>query len=123
MAELTAVQEYDAILACLQQYVEGGRAGKSEVMKPAFHELATIAGYLGEELIAAPIAGLFDWVDNNPPAEGLQLRVGSVDVQGSIASVRLEMDNWGGHRFTDMMTLLKTDGEWKVMSKVFYLHG
>lgn len=32
------------------------------------------------------------------------------------------MDNWTGHRFTDIMTLLKVDGEWKIMNKVFHLH-
>jgi hypothetical protein len=36
--------------------------------------------------------------------------------------VRLELDNWTGHRFTDMFTLLKVDGEWKIISKVFHLH-
>jgi hypothetical protein len=30
--------------------------------------------------------------------------------------------NWTGHKFTDVFTLLKTDGEWKIISKVFYLH-
>ena len=35
---------------------------------------------------------------------------------------RVELDNWTGHKFTDMFTLLKTDGQWKIISKVFYLH-
>ena len=45
-----------------------------------------------------------------------------IEVIGSIATVRLELDNWTGHRLTDMLALLKTDGEWKIISKVFYLH-
>lgn len=39
-----------------------------------------------------------------------------------VATARLETDNWTGRKFTDMFTLLKTDGEWKIVSKVFYLH-
>lgn len=119
----TAVQEYDAIIASLHHYIEGGRQGSSAEMKKAFHADATIFGYLGPEFIGAPIQGLYDWVDQNPPAQGLQVRVVSVNVEGTIASVRLDIDNWGGHRFTDMFTMLKVDGEWKVINKVFHLHG
>ncbi len=40
-----------------------------------------------------------------------------------MATVRLELDNWTSYRFTDMFTLLKVDGEWKIMNKVFHLHA
>jgi hypothetical protein len=36
--------------------------------------------------------------------------------------VRVETDNWTGHRFTDFFNLLKRDGQWKIMNKVFHLH-
>ncbi len=38
-------------------------------------------------------------------------------------TVRLELDNWTGHRFTDLFTLLKVDGQWQIMNKVFHLHA
>ena len=38
-------------------------------MKPAFHEGATIFGYVGDELFAGPIQGLFDWNEQNGPAK------------------------------------------------------
>jgi uncharacterized protein YbjT (DUF2867 family) len=28
-----------------------------------------------------------------------------------------------GHRFTDLFNLLKVDGTWKIMNKVFHMHG
>ena len=46
-----------------------------------------------------------------------------MDVVDSVATVRLELDNWNGSRYTDMFTLLKVDGEWKIMNKVFHLHS
>lgn len=118
----TAVNEYDAIARTIQHYVDGGRSGRGVEMKAAFHPDATIFGYVGEELFAGPIQQLFDWNDQNGPAPELEARIGSLDVTGTIATVRLELDNWTGHRFTDMFTLLKVDGEWKIISKVFYLH-
>ena len=42
-----------------------------------------------------------------------------IDVEGSAASVRIELDNWTGHRFTDFFTLVKIDGQWQIMSKIF----
>ena len=118
----TAVNEYDAIAKTVQHYVDGGKSGRGDTMKAAFHPEATIFGYVGADLFAGPIQQLFDWNDQNGPATELQARLGSVDIAGTIATVRLELDNWTGHRFTDTFTLLKIAGEWKIISKVFYLH-
>jgi Putative lumazine-binding len=123
MAAATAVNEYDAIAATVQHYLDGAKSGRGGDMKPAFHEGATIFGYVGPDLFAGPIQQLFDWNDQNGPATGLEARLASVDVAGSIATARIEIDNWTGHRFTDMFTLLKVDGQWKIISKVFHLHG
>jgi hypothetical protein len=116
------LSEYDAIADAVQQYVNGGKSGRGEEMKPAFHPGATIYGYIGDDLFGGPIQQLFDWNDQNGPATDLQSQIASIDIAGTIATVRLELDNWTGHKFTDMFTLLKTDGEWKIVSKVFYLH-
>ena len=91
-------------------------------MKPAFHDDATIFGYVGPDLFSGAIQGLYDWNDQNGPATGIQSRFTNVDVVGTVASVRLDTDNWTGHRFTDFFNLVKIDGQWKVVSKVFYLH-
>ena len=118
----TTVSEYDAIARTVQHYVDGGRSGRGADMKAAFHNDATIFGYAGTDLFAGPIQKLFDWNDKNGPAPELQARLASIDITGTIATVRLELDHWHGHKFTDMFTLLKVDGEWKIINKVFYLH-
>ena len=114
--------ESDVIADVVQHCIDGAKSGKGDDMKPAFHEDATIFGYVGAELFAGPIQRLFDWVDENDPATGLQARIASIDVVDSVATVRLELDNWTGYRYTDMFTLLKVDGEWKIINKVFHLH-
>jgi hypothetical protein len=107
----------------VQHYIDGAKSGKGNDMKPAFHKDATIFGYIGPDLFSGPIQGLFDWNDQNGPAKDIKARIAGIDIEGTIATVRLETDNWTGHRFTDMFTLLKVDGEWKIMNKVFHLHG
>lgn len=120
--KMTSTDDRDAIARAIQTYIDGGRSGKGDDMKPAFHEGATIFGYIGPDLFGGPIQSLFDWNDGNGPATELESEIANVDIQGTIATARVELDNWTGHKFTDMFTLLKTDGEWKIISKVFYLH-
>ncbi len=115
--------EHGAIAEAIQPYIDGGKSGKGDEMKPAFHEDATIFGFAGSDLFAGPIQLLFAWVDENGPATGLKARIARVDVVDTVATVRLELDNWIGSRYTDMFTLLKVDGEWKIMNKVFHLHA
>ncbi len=119
----TKVHEYDAIAKVVQHYIDGAKSGKGEDMKPAFHKDATIYGYVGPDLFAGPIQLLFDWNDENGAATDLEARIASIDVIETVATVRLELDNWTGHRFTDLFTLLKVDGQWLIMNKVFHLHG
>ncbi len=117
------VSEYDVIADVVQYYIDGAKSGKGEDMKPAFHEDATVFGYVGDDLFAGPIQKLFAWNDDNGAATELRVRIASIDVVGTVATVRLELDNWTGYRFTDMFTLLKVDGEWKIMNKVFHIHA
>ena len=119
----SSTNDRDAIARTLQTYVDGGKSGKGDDMKPAFHDGATIYGYIGPDLFGGPIQSLFDWNDGNGPATELKSEIANIDIQGTIATARIELDNWTGHKFTDMFTLLKTDGEWKIISKVFYLHS
>jgi hypothetical protein len=123
MPNTTYVDEVDAITKLVGNYLEGARSGKGAAMKPAFHDAATIYGYVGKDLFGGPIQGLYDWNDQNGPAKDIQARFTNVDVVGTCANVRVDIDNWTGHRFTDFFNLVKFDGQWKIVSKVFNLHA
>ena len=118
----TNLSDYEAIAKTVQHYIDGAKSGQGSEMKLAFHPDATIFGHAGPNLMAGPIQQLFDVVDQSPAASGLQGRIASIDVIETIATVRLELDNWSGNRYTDMFTLLKAGGEWKITNKVFHLH-
>jgi len=116
------IGEYDAIAKVIQKYIDGARSGRSADMKPAFHKDAQIFGLDGSDLFAGPIQKLFDWDDENGPAPELQAQIISIDLVETVAVVCLELDNWTGIRFSDLFTLLKIDGEWKIINKVFHQH-
>lgn len=110
------------ITALMQSYIDGGRSGSVATLRPIFHHMATICGHVGPELFAGPIEMFFDWHSENGPAADLEVAEMRIDLEGSAASVRIELDNWTGHRFTDFFSLARIDGHWQILSKVFYLH-
>jgi len=116
------INEYKAINDTVQHYLDGARSGKGDDMRPAFHEQATIFGYVGPDLFAGPIEGLYAWNDENGAAADVVTHVTIIEVVETAAVVRIDADNWTGHRFTDFFTMLKVDGQWKIMNKVFHLH-
>jgi len=122
MTDLEQDEDSQRIDSVIKTYVEGGRTGNLETLRPIFHELATICGYVGPDLFAGPIEMFYDWHTGNGPASDLAVGDIRIDVEGTAATVRIELDNWTGHRFTDFFTLVRIDGQWQIMSKVFHLH-
>jgi len=118
---MTAADEIAAITRAIQFYVDGARNGSSTTMREAFHEGATIFGYENGELFSGPIQRLFDWLDQNGPASALQAKLTQIDVVETIATVRLELENWTGTNYTDLFTLLKVGTGWKITNKVFHI--
>jgi len=72
---------------------------------------------------------LFDWVDQNGPAAGTRTLVGQIDIRGTVALVRLEMEDvsgplslGGAARLSDFFTLLKIGEQWLITHKTFHWH-
>ena len=121
----TLVDDYQAIVAVLEQYNQGGKQADSALMKPAFSEQATIFGVDGEhQLTGGPIAGLFHTIDTAfRPSPQAQAAIVRVDIVGTAASARIDTDNISGFRFTDFFNLLKVEGKWTVVSKIYHTHA
>jgi hypothetical protein len=115
--------EKEAIARAVQHYIDGAKSGSSVEMSRAFHGDATIFGYDGDRLFDGPIQRLFDWNEQNGPAANLKANIVNIDIAGTVATVRLELDNWTGTTYTDFFTLLKVDGHWKIINKVFHIHS
>ena len=106
---IARLNEYEEILAVINQYVEGGNIS-GEATKKAFHQNAIVN--------TEPAQGLFDAIDQAGPGNAVA-RVDILDVVGNIACARVVMENWHGQNFVDFHQLMKTDGGWKIVSKIY----
>lgn len=126
MTKPTYTQDYKAIEhLLLNQYSEGGKQAKSEIMKPAFNEVATM--YSVDEngnLAGGPVAeSLFPVIDNHfKPSENPTVAIAYIDITGTAAAARVDTDNLSGYGFTDYFNLLKVNGKWTIVSKIFHGH-
>lgn len=93
-------------------------------MKPAFDAQATIFGVDGDNKLAGgPIQGLFDTIDSSfRPSPEAKASIIRIDIVGTAASARVDTDNISGFRFTDFFNLLKVDGKWIIVSKIYHTH-
>ncbi|MFJ2523878.1 nuclear transport factor 2 family protein [Pseudomonas capeferrum] len=125
MSNPTYVQEYKAIVEVLNRYNEGGKQANSSIMKPAFSGQATIFGVDADaKLVGGPIQGLFDTIDT-PPFRPSPEAVGvivSIDIVGTAANARIDTNDISGFCFTDFFNLLKVEGKWTVVSKIYHTH-
>jgi hypothetical protein len=120
--------EHDAITRTMHRYIEGARAGDGELMRDAFHPSATISGYCQGIEYSGSIEHVFKWVTENGPAPNINPRFARIEIIESIAVVHLEVQRWSGKlaganaRASDVFTLLKMDGDWKITHKLFHWH-
>jgi hypothetical protein len=101
--------DIEGIQRAVQHYLDGHATGDPAVMTRAFHESARLP-------LAAYLGGM-----GGSPAEdeaNRRRRVVSVDYTGDAAVAKLELD-YPGALITDYMQLLKIDGEWKIVNKIF----
>jgi len=124
----TYLTEHDAITRTMHCYIAGARAGDGDLMRPAFHPSATISGYCQGVEYTGSIQHVFEWITANGPAPNINPRFARIEIIESIAVVHLEVKGWSGKlagtnaRASDVFTLLKWNGEWKITHKLFHWH-
>jgi hypothetical protein len=120
--------EHDAITRTIDCYIAGARAGDGDLMRPAFHPSATISGYCQGVEYTGSVEHVFQWINENGPAPNITPRFARIEIIESIAVVHLEVEHWSGKlaganaRASDVFTLLKWNGDWKITHKLFHWH-
>jgi hypothetical protein len=111
-----------AIRQTVQYYFDGGRNRDSVALRKAFHPEARMLFAKDGKLAVVPIGDYIARVaeDRLKPGEvdSVKRRVAKVDVAGDAAIARLELERPDA-LITDYMSLLKVDGRWQIVNKIF----
>ncbi|MGN7861263.1 nuclear transport factor 2 family protein [Microbacterium sp. 22303] len=119
--KVVPTSDYDAVVATVQKYVDGLRIGKADDVARAFHEDAVMYGFTNGQLLGGTIRNLYSFVDENGDAPEIATRLDVIGITPTTAVVRVDMESDAiGADYTDFHTLLKQDGEWKVIAKVYH---
>ena len=100
------------------KFVKSVAEGNSKYAKELFIDEAVLFGYLDGELEHGSIEQFYHNVDTVPGGENFKARVDVLLVEESLAVVRVLEEGWGGRiDFTDVLLMLKMNGEWKCVAK------
>lgn len=102
----------------LNFYLEGGTNNDFEMLKKAFHETATMR-FVGEEYKEVNAIDFFKKGMKAGPKQERITRIVAISITGNAANAQLEI-KYPTFTFIDYMNMLKVDGEWKIVSKIFY---
>lgn len=116
----TAETEIDDIGRTLEYYLEGHATGDPAIMARAFHQGARLQFVASGEYRTRTLEGYLDGMSGSPAAdeENRHRGIVSIDYVGNAATAKIELD-YPGALLTDYMQLLKIDGEWKIVNKIF----
>ncbi len=122
---MPATQTTDAESAAaripLENYLQGHATGNAEYMRKAFHTEGNLIFIRDGKYTTLSFADYIARQSGKPaPDEDKRKRwIESVDVAGNSAVGKIILDYPSG-KFVDYMTLLKINGEWKIINKSFY---
>ena len=106
--------------AAAMKFVKSVAEGNSAAAKALFTDEAVLFGYLDGKLEHGSIEQFYHNVDTVPGGENFKARVDVLDVEETLAVVRVLEEGWGGRiDFTDILLLMKMDGEWKCVAKAY----
>ena len=113
--------EEAAVRAALQHYVQGHETGDGSHMRIAFHPDAKVMSVRDGKLASMTSEEYAGRFTGKPAADEAQRRrtIERVEVSGTAATGKIVLD-YPATRFVDYMTLLKVDGQWKIVSKAFH---
>ena len=105
----------------LENYLKGHATGDGEHFKKAFYPESKLFWYRDGKLMTRTSAEYIAGATGKPAADEAQRKrwIESVKITGN-AGVGIIVLDYPTTKYVDYMSLLKVDGEWKIVNKTFY---
>ena len=118
------VTPFREIVALLERYFEGLHHSDTGLLRQVFHPSALYACATGGSLQTLDMASYFPLVDRRPsPAsrgEARLDRILSIEFAGPVTALARVECAIAPRHFTDLLTLVRVDDRWWIISKVFH---
>jgi len=105
-----------AVRACLENYM----SGEGDKVEKAFHPSATMKYIDAQngEFKDVPIADYISRVKANTAKQDRKIEIVALNIEGNAANGKIKIETDKAILF-DYMNMLKVNGEWKIVSKIF----
>lgn len=114
------IAEYEAVEAAAVKFVKSVAEGNSTYARELFTDEAVLFGFLDGKLEHGSIEQFYHNVDTVSGGADFKARVDVLFVEETLAAVRVLEEGWGGRiDFTDVLLLIKMNGEWKCVAKAY----
>lgn len=114
------IADYRAVKEAAMKFVRSVAEGDSSYAKRLFVDEAVLFGYLDGKLEHGSIEQFYRNVDTVAAGEQFEAHVDVLMLEETLAVVRVLEEKWGGRiDFTDVLLLLKIDGEWRCVAKAY----
>jgi len=112
--------EKAAVRVPLENYIKGHATGDGEYMKKAFHTEGNLIFIRDGKYTTRSFAEYIAGFTGKPAADEAQRKrsIEAIDVVGNAAVAKIVLD-YPTAKLTDYMSLLKINGEWKIVNKIF----
>ena len=107
----------------VQLYIDCMDESNPDKVIKAFHENATVVGYLHGELMQMSVDDFAGFVASQQPSpkekgENVVFETLTCEIEGTTALVKVR-DKYLGITFLDTLSFIKVDGEWTIYNKLF----
>ncbi len=105
----------------LENYIQGHATGNGDFMRKAFHTEAKIMAFRDGKMMNLTVEEFASRFNGKPAPDEAQRkrRIENVEITGNAGVGKIVLE-YPTVTYTDYMSLLKVDGEWKIVNKVFY---
>ena len=115
-----SIGEYRAVEEAAMKLVKSVAEGDSRYAKELFVDDAVLFGYLDGKPEHGSIEQFYKNVDTVDAGKDFRARIDIVDIEETLAVVRVLEEKWGGRiDFTEYLLLMKINGKWKCVAKAY----
>ena len=119
--KMVSAREYKEVSDTVANYIEALRIGSVAMLADSFHKDSVTYGTVNGQLVGGASNPTADFIRNHGGSPDIEAHIDVLDITPTTAIVRIVMEkDAAGADCIEYQTLVKGDGGWTVIAKVFH---